>query len=155
VLGLLCAGAIVVVTIQQGQTQEVTRHYWYVREEVRMLERDVGGQKVIIPFQTKPTEPELRQEKVPVTPTSREVMILWFYGGIAVLLGIFLLTCLVVLIWAWKRKEEPPDWAKTWTNNLVSGFLGAFLGFIGAQTLPDPARNAGLSPPPPPTVSKP
>jgi hypothetical protein len=151
-IGLVCGVGLIVLILDRMAPREVTVAYWYAREEVRMLERVVGGQKMIVPFQTKPTEPELRQAEVKVSPTAREVMILWIYGGIAIVLLLVFVTCVVVLVWAWMRKEEPPEWAKNWANSLFSGLVGALFGFIGAQNLPDPARTP---PPPPPAVSQP
>jgi hypothetical protein len=157
VIGVGCGGALVALIIYQMIPRQVTRDYWYVREEIRMMERDIGGKKVIVPFQTKPAEQELRPEKVMVTPTFRDYVILGFFAVILLAVLIFLGVCVNELKSASRKHEEPPEWAKTWTNNLVSGLAGALFGFLGAQSIPDPARTANAAAPstPPATVAKP
>jgi photosystem II stability/assembly factor-like uncharacterized protein len=106
---------------------------WSLRPTVTYREISNGKRAAPVAPGPSPRGEQKRTEEVTHEPTAEQRLRLAFLLGAGVLIGLFALGVMIAWFTFFFRKGvEPPKQLEDWLKYLVSGLLGAVLGFLGA-----------------------
>lgn len=143
------------VSSQQLGPREITKSSWQYREEIversYPVEVEKNGKKELTwrSFQVKERIPELREDKVQARPGTREAIGWWVVIFLSVTLSIVMVVCLIAVVVAFARGSDPPQMAKETIDRVLSGIMGAFVGYLAALNTPTDAGQPPAALPPP------
>jgi photosystem II stability/assembly factor-like uncharacterized protein len=149
VAGSACLIGFAVVHLQPRVTQREIVVRQSAPKKGPLPESHKGGKAAPVPPRPSAPGEEKHIEEVTSQPTPEQKLRLVFLLGAGVLIGVFALGVMIAWFTYFFRKEkEPPKQLEDWLKHLVSGLLGAVLGFLGAP-LGDTAVMPKAQPSPP------